>query len=146
MRVTASAEFDALKRDLESMADRSHDLRDVWRDMTEMWEDRQKAVFASRLPALSPRSVKRKRVNKTTPMVDTGELREATYKWTPANQDRDSATFGIPKGGPRKSIGAMHAKKSGSRPKRDVVPSWRKAERDQFIEILRKYLMKRHGT
>ena len=46
-------------------------------------------------------------------------------------------------GGTRKAIGAMHAVKSGSRPKRDVVPNWTAAERRAFMEILSDYLLDR---
>ena len=145
MKILASTDFEKVVHDLDAMADRSSDLRAVWRDMVDMWTARQKDVFNNRLPKLKPDSVRRKRVNKNVPMVDTGELREATYRWTPARSDKDSATFGIPRGGPRKAIGAMHAKKSGSRPKRDVVPSWRKSERDEFLSILSDYLLRRRS-
>ena len=77
------------------------------------------------------------------------ELRDITYRYTPVKSTKDSAKFGIPKGSGsvsgrgRKSIGAMHAVRSGSRPRRDAVPSWTKAERNQIIEMTSDYVMGR---
>jgi hypothetical protein len=135
--------FEQVTRDLRDMTDRAENLNPVWRKVAVLWEDRQKAVFDGKLPALSPASVKRKRVNKRIPMVDTGDLRTATYRYSPIKADRDSASFGIPKGGKRKAIGAMHASRSGSRPKRDVVPRLRKAEKVEILDILADYVMDR---
>lgn len=133
---------DRISKDLQEMADRSAHLEPVWDKVAEMWKDRQQAVFSrGRLAPLSEASVRRKRVHKTEPMVDTGALREATYRYSPVKSTPDRAVFGIPKGGTRKAIGAMHAVKSGHRPKRDVVPNWTAAERREFMEILSDYLM-----
>ena len=147
-QVTGAEQFG---KDLAQMADRSEDLRPLFDGpVAELWRDRQKAVFTSgRLAPLNPRSVKRKRRNKTTPLVDTGELRDITYRYTPVKSTKDSAKFGIPKGSGsvsgrgRKSIGAMHAVRSGSRPRCDAVPSWTKAERNQIIEMTSDYVMGR---
>jgi len=133
------------------MAERTNDLRPLFEgEVAELWRDRQKAVFSSgKLAPLSPRSVKRKRRNKNVPLVDTGELRDLTYKYTPVKSTEDSAKFGIPKGSGslsgrgRKSIGAMHAVKSGSRPRRDAVPSWTKAERTRILALFSDYIMDR---
>lgn len=146
--VSGAAEFG---KDLQQMAQRSSDLRPLFDGpIAELWRDRQKAVFASgRLAPLNPRSVKRKRRNKNVPLVDTGELRDLTFKYTPVKATTDSAKFGIPKGSGslsgrgRKSIGAMHAVASGSRPRRDAVPSWTKAERNRIIELTSDYVMGR---
>jgi hypothetical protein len=115
-----------------------------------MWEDRQKAVFTSgKLAPLSEATVRRKRVNKHTPMVDTGELRLITYRYSPVKSTDNMAVFGIPKGSGRpggrgrKSVGAMHATRSGHRPRRDVVPNWTAAERREFMKILSEYLTDR---
>ena len=133
---------DDLSRGLRDMADRAENLTPVWGKVADLWRQRQQAVFTSgRLAPLSPASVRRKRVNKTTPMVATGALRDATHRYSPIKTTRDSATFGIPKGGTRKSIGAMHAAKSGSRPKRDVVPNWTRAERERILEIISDFVM-----
>ena len=140
---------DRISKDLMEMADRAPHLEPVWDKVAEMWKDRQQAVFSPlseasvrrKLAPLSEASVRRKRVHETEPMVGTGALREATYRYSPVKSTPDMAVFGIPKGGTRKAIGAMHAKKSGSRPKRDVVPNWTAAERREFMEILSDYLM-----
>ena len=94
-QVTGAEQFG---KDLAQMADRSEDLRPLFDGpVAELWRDRQKAVFTSgRLAPLNPRSVKRKRRNKTTPLVDTGELRDITYRYTPVKSTEDSAKFGIP--------------------------------------------------
>lgn len=142
---------DELTRGLREMAERAQDLRPLFEgEIAELWRDRQKAVFSSgKLAPLSPRSVKRKRRNKNVPLVDTGELRDLTYKYTPVKTTTDSAKFGIPKGSGsvsgrgRKSIGAMHAVKSGSRPRRDAVPSWTAAERRRILEMFSEYMMGR---
>jgi len=142
---------DELTRGLRGMAERADDLRPLFDgEIAELWRDRQKAVFSSgKLAPLSPRSVKRKRRNKNVPLVDTGELRDLTYKYTPVKTTTDSAKFGIPKGSGsvsgrgRKSIGAMHAVKSGSRPRRDAVPSWTAAERRRILEMFSEYMMGR---
>lgn len=138
-------------KSLREMAERADDLRPLFDgEIAELWRDRQKAVFSSgKLAPLSPRSVKRKRRNKNVPLVDTGELRDLTYKYTPVKTTTDSAKFGIPKGSGsvsgrgRKSIGAMHAVKSGSRPRRDAVPSWTAAERRRILEMFSEYMMGR---
>ena len=149
MDVDAAIEgADRMAKDLLEVADRASHLEPEWDKVADMWEERQKAVFSSgKLAPLSEASVRRKRVNKHTPMVDTGELRLITYRYSPVKSTPDSAVFGIPKGSGRaggrgrKSIGAMHAKKSGSRPGRDVVPSWRASERREFMDILSDYLL-----
>jgi hypothetical protein len=93
--------------------------------------------------------VKRKRRNKNVPLVDTGELRDLTYKYTPVKATPLTAVFGIPKGSGsvtgrgRKSIGAMHAVRSGSRPRRDAVPGWSGAERIRIREMFSDYIMDR---
>ena len=134
---------DELTRDLRTLADRSSDLRPLWGQVADMFVQRQKDVFTSgRLAPLAPESVRRKRVHKTEPMVGTGALRQATYRYSPIKSTNDRASFGIPKGGTRKSIGAMHAVASGSRPKRDVVPNWSKAERLKILDMLSDYLMR----
>ena len=145
MDVDATVEgADRISKDLQEMADRSSHLEPVWDKVADMWKERQQAVFTSgKLAPLSEASVRRKKVNKRTPMVGTGALREATYRYSPVKSTPDRAVFGIPKGGARKSIGAMHAVKSGSRPKRDVVPNWTAAERREFMEILSDYLSDR---
>lgn len=138
-------------KSLREMAERADDLRPLFDgEIAELWRDRQKAVFASgRMAPLNPASVKRKRRNKNVPLVDTGELRDLTYKYTPVKSTEDSAKFGIPKGSGslsgrgRKSIGAMHAVKSGSRPRRDAVPSWTKAERTRILALFSDYIMDR---
>ena len=139
---------DRITNDLLEVADRAEHLEPVWDEVAVMWEERQKAVFTrGKLAPLSEASVRRKKVNKHTPMVDTGELRLITYRYSPVKSTPDSAVFGIPKGSGRpggrgrKSIGAMHAKKSGSRPRRDVVPGWTAAERREFMDILSDYLL-----
>lgn len=139
---------DRITNDLLEVADRAEHLEPVWDQVAKMWEERQKAVFTrGKLAPLSEASVRRKRVNKTTPMVDTGELRLITYRYSPVKSTPNSAVFGIPKGSGRpggrgrKSIGAMHATKSGSRPRRDVVPNWTAAERREFLDMLSDYLM-----
>jgi hypothetical protein len=139
------------QKDLRDMADRAEDLRPLFEgDVAELWRARQKAVFSSgKLAPLSPRSVKRKRRNRNVPLVDTGELRDLTYRYTPVKTTETTAKFGIPKGSGsasgrgRKSIGAMHAVKSGSRPRRDAVPSWTAAERRQILEMFSDYIMDR---
>jgi hypothetical protein len=141
---------DRISKDLLEMADRAAHLEPVWDKVADMWKDRQQAVFSrGRLAPLSEASVRRKRVNKHTPMVDTGELRLITYRYSPVKSTDNMAVFGIPKGSGRpggrgrKSIGAMHAVKSGSRPRRDVVPNWTAVERREFMKILSKYLTDR---
>ena len=142
---------DELTRGLREMAERAQDLRPLFEgEIAELWRDRQKAVFSSgKLAPLSPRSVKRKRRNKNVPLVDTGELRDLTYKYTPVKTTTDSAKFGIPKGSGsvsgrgRKSIGAMHAVKSGSRPRSAEVPSWTAAERRRILAMFSEYMMGR---
>lgn len=149
MEVDATIEgADRISQDLLEVADRASHLEPVWDKVVPMWEERQKAVFTSgKLAPLSEASVRRKRVHKTTPMVDTGELRLITYRYSPVKSTAHSAVFGIPKGSGRaggrgrKSIGAMHAVKSGSRPRRDVVPNWTAAERREFLDLLSDYLM-----
>ena len=136
---------------MTKMADRVDDMRPLFEgDVAVLWRKRQKAVFTSgRLSPLSPESIKRKRVNKTTPLVDTGELRDVTFKYTPVKTTPLSAVFGIPKGSGsitgrgRKSIGAMHAVRSGSRPRRDAVPGWSGAERLQLLDMFSDYIMGR---
>lgn len=139
---------DRISKDLLEVADRASHLQPVWDKVAVMWEERQKAVFSNgKLAALSEASVRRKKVNKHTPMVDTGELRLITYRYSPVKSTDDRAVFGIPKGSGRpggrgrKSVGAMHAVKSGSRPRRDVVPNWTAAERREFMKLLSDYLM-----
>ena len=140
---------DGIIRDLEDMTDRVDDLRPLFEgDVADLWRKRQRAVFTGgRLAPLSPASIKRKRVNKSTPLVDTGELRDITFKYTPVKTTPLSAKFGIPKGSGslsgrgRKSIGAMHAVRSGSRPRRDAVPSWSAAERQQILDMFSDYIM-----
>jgi hypothetical protein len=142
---------DQVTRGLREMAERTNDLRPLFEgEVAELWRDRQKAVFTGgKLAPLNPRSVKRKRRNKTTPLVDTGELRDLTYKYTPVKTTPLTAKFGIPKGSGsasgrgRKSIGAMHAVKSGSRPRRDAVPSWTAAERRRILDMFSDYVMDR---
>jgi hypothetical protein len=142
---------DGVIRELSDMADRVDDLRPLFDgDVADLWRRRQRAVFSSgKLAPLSPASVKRKRVNKTTPLVDTGELRDVTIKYTPIKSTPLTAKFGIPKGSGslsgrgRKSIGAMHAVRSGSRPRRDAVPSWSAAERQQILEMFSDYVRDR---
>lgn len=151
MDVDATIEgADRIAKDLLEVADRAEHLEPVWDKVAVMWEERQKAVFSrGKLAPLSEASVRRKRVNKTTPMVDTGELRLITYRYSPIKSYPDRASFGIPKGSGRpggrgrKSIGAMHAVKSGSRPRRDVVPNWTAAERREFMALLSEYLSER---
>ena len=124
MDVDATIEgADRISKDLLEVADRAAHLEPVWDKLVPMWEDRQKAVFTSgKLAPLSEASVRRKRVNKHTPMVDTGELRLITYRYSPVKSTDNVAVFGIPKGSGRpggrgrKSVGAMHATRSGSRP------------------------------
>lgn len=141
--MTALNGADAVVRELRDMAERSGDLRPLWDTISrQVWQPRQQAVFtAGKLAPLSPRSVRRKRVHKTEPMIDTGALREATYHYSPIKSTADRASYGIPKGGRRKAIGAMHAVKSGSRPKRDVVPNWTKAERERILDIFAEFIM-----
>ena len=128
-------------RQMREMADRSDDLRPLWRRVaSEVWVPRQKQV-PSRLPRLSLASVRRKRHNRTLPLVDTGVLLEATYKHSPVKESGDSAVFGIPKGNKHKGLGGMHAVKSGSRPRRDIVPSWSKAERERIMELTSEWIM-----
>jgi hypothetical protein len=142
---------DQVGRGLREMTDRVSDLRPLFDgDLAELWRDRQKALFTGgRLAPLSPRSVKRKRRNKNVPLVDTGELRDLTYKYTPVKATPLTAVFGIPKGSGsvtgrgRKSIGAMHAVRSGSRPRRDAVPGWSGAERIRIREMFSDYIMDR---
>lgn len=149
MDVDATIEgADRISKDLLEVADRAAHLEPVWDKLVPMWEDRQKAVFTSgKLAPLSEASVRRKRVNKHTPMVDTGELRLITYRYSPVKSTDSSAIFGIPKGSGRpggrgrKSVGAMHATRSGHRPRRDVVPNWTAAERREFMKLLSDYLM-----
>lgn len=149
MDVDATIEgADRISKDLLEVADRAAHLEPVWDKLVPMWEDRQKAVFTSgKLAPLSEASVRRKRVNKHTPMVDTGELRLITYRYSPVKSTDNMAVFGIPKGSGRpggrgrKSVGAMHATRSGHRPRRDVVPNWTAAERREFMKLLSDYLM-----
>lgn len=129
-----------ITREMLDMADRSDDLRPLWRRLAPWWKRRELAVF-DRLAPLSAASVRRKRVHKTEPMVATGALQQATYRYSPIKSDADSATFGIPKGGARKAIGAMHATRSGSRPKRDVVPRLTKAEREHILDAIADFVM-----
>lgn len=141
--MTALQGADGVVRELRDMAERSGDLEPLWhRIATQVWEPRQQAVFSGgKLAPLSPASVKRKRVHKNEPMLATGDLRAATYRYSPIKSTNDRASFGIPKGGTRKAIGAMHAVRSGSRPKRDVVPNWSKAERERILDIFADYIM-----
>lgn len=128
-------------RQMREMADRSDDLRPLWRRVaSEVWVPRQKQV-PTRLPALSRASVRRKRHNKAVPLVDTGALLEATYKHSPVKESGDSAVFGIPKGNKHKGLGGMHAVKSGSRPRRDIVPSWLKSENEEYLELMSGWIM-----
>lgn len=128
-------------RRLSDMADRSDDLRPLWRRVaSEVWVPRQKQV-PTRLPALSRASVRRKRHNKAVPLVDTGALLEATYKYAPVKESGDEATFGIPKGNKHRGLGGMHAVASGSRPRRDIVPSWLKAENEEYLELTSEWIM-----
>lgn len=133
---------DRITRDLKDMIDRA-DLAGFWQPyMAPLWRKRQQTVAFERLAPLSEESVRIKRVHKTDPMVETGRLQRATYRYTPIRTRKGSAWFGIPKGGDRKSIGAMHATRSGSRPRRDVVPNWSKAERIKILDMLTDYLLR----
>jgi hypothetical protein len=91
---------DGVIRELSDMADRVDDLRPLFDgDVADLWRRRQRAVFSSgKLAPLSPASVKRKRVNKTTPLVDTGELRDVDDQVHPDQVDAADGEVRYPQG------------------------------------------------
>lgn len=135
---------DDLSKSLRKMADRSGDLEAFYNGpVADLWRDRQADVFTSgRLAPLSPKSVRRKRVHKTDPMVATGALQAATTRYTPVKANQTTAVYGIPRGNPHKWLGHMHANRSGSRPKRDVVPNWTRAEKLKIIDMLADWVVR----
>lgn len=134
---------DKVQDGLQDMIDRC-DLRRFYSGpVASLWHQRQKVVFAERLAPLSPETVRIWK--KTTPLIQTGKLRDATTRYTPIKADRDTATFGIPKGNPHKWLGTMHAQRVGSRPKRDAVPNWSRAEKLKIIDMLVDWIAKGKG-
>ncbi|MEN9508665.1 MAG: hypothetical protein RLZZ621_1228 [Gemmatimonadota bacterium] len=131
---------DGVTRSLEEIMERV-DLRKFYGGpVASLWHKRQKIVFDERLTPLSEETVRIWK--KRTPMVTTGALRTATTKYTPIKADRDTATFGIPKANRVKWIGVMHATKTGSRPKRDVVPNWSRAEKLVILDKMTDWIMR----
>lgn len=133
--------LDQLQRDMRTLAEHAKDMKPVWRQFrAEVWDDRQRKQFNSPpLAPLSRHTTKYKRVNATRPMVDTGIMRMATTQYSPFNDTRGEADFGIPKNHPRHFVAVIHLK---TKTVRDVVPQLTPAEREKFRDILRRYLLK----
>lgn len=127
--------------DLRLLLERVEDFRPVWKQAAQLWVSRQRQLFtAGKLPPLDPDTVRRKRGNRT-PLVDTGKLRDATFRDSPVKQTQTQASFGIPKGSRERVRAILHQSGTKNMPRRDPVPKLTRGERARLTEMMRDYLL-----
>ena len=126
---------------LERVLHKVDDLSGFWDDLDGWWNARQSDWFASgRIARNDPATVRLK--GSATPLVDSGNLRDATLRNQPFNAGPSDATFGLRKGTPEYTLGILNLSGPRGAPKRRAVRQLTAAEKREVVELLEKHLMR----
>jgi phage gpG-like protein len=137
--VAAKVDASGATDELEALLKRVEQVDEFWRDLDDWWESRQSAWFSSgRIPLNDPATVRLK--GSGQPLVDTGNLRDATMRNQPFSLGGSDATFGLRKGTPEYKLGILNLSGPRGAPKRNAVPRLTAAERREVLTMLRRYL------
>lgn len=124
---------------LDGVADRVANLSVAYRRLDEWWRERQTAYFASpKIARNHPRTVLLKGSNR--PLVDTGNLMDATMRNQPFNLTDQGATFGIRKGTPEYKLGILMESSPRGAPERSPVPKLTPPESAKILDGLDEWI------
>lgn len=127
--------FDDVLSRLDGIADRAANMSEAYADLEKWWRKRQTEYFASsKIPRNHPRTVILKGSNR--PLVDTGNLRDATMRNQPFNLTDQGATFGLRKGTPEYTLGILMESSPRGAPERTPVPKLTPTERAKILDTL----------
>ena len=133
---------DDLDRTLDEIVEHVANLSEAYRRLDEWWRERQSEYFASsRIPKNSPRTLDRK--GSRRPLVDTGNLRDATMRNQPFNLTDKGATFGLRKGTPEYTLGILMESSPRGAPVREPVPKLGRNEGAEVLDALSDWIMGR---
>ncbi len=136
----AVAGADDLVAKLDRIAERASNMSKFYDNLEAWWRERQTAWFASsKIAPNDPRTIALKGSNR--PLVDTGNLRDATMRNQPFNKNDSGATFGLRKGTPEMKLGILMESGPRGAPARSAVVGLTPTESADILDLMGEWLM-----
>lgn len=131
---------DELVMELDQIAERAGNMSRLYESLGNWWRERQAAYFASsKIPRNDPRTIALK--GSSQPLVDTGNLRDATMRNQPFNLTDQGGTFGLRKGTPEYTLGILMESSPRGAPARSAVAKLTPTERAKILDRMGEWIM-----